>query len=574
MSVDPNTPVLRNCIHLPLPEDELIEVTGKAKDYAIMHGAAMRSKTSFSPDSLNFAPFVLVPSSFPRKEFEKAVGLQPIINRLMHNVAHDEEFITTTLAETIKVDEFTANLFNIYRKVLAHGFTQRTSLGMLRSDLMLESGCPELSPKALLLRGEAGEDGQADTAAAAAAAGTGSGSGGGGRGKAKSKAEARSEEEEAKRDMHLSRATVSGITTATVASKDRKTAAYCCWKQVEINTIASGFGHLGPASKTVQSFVLRELGHADKLPKMPNNNALAGLCDGMVKAWDIYAKPQAVILFIIEDVSYNICDQRFHEFYIRETYPHIKVLRRTLTDVHREGKLGLNKELLLSGLEVAVIYFRAGYEPGHYHSQDEWDARYLMETSLAIKCPSIQYHLAGTKKVQQALAQPAVLERFINDPDEIKAVGKIFTGLYSLDDNDAGNATYEMALRTPEKFVLKPQREGGGNNVYGLDIPDALKRMSRVERSGWILMDLIHPPLTKGYMVRPGAEMPPTIVDMVSELGIFGVVIGDADHIIHNYQAGHMLRTKLATANEGGVAAGLGALDSPYLIDSDDEDEN
>lgn len=65
-----------------------------------------------------------MPSSFPRKEFEKAIALQPIINRLMHNVAHDEEFITTTLAETIKVDEFTANLFNIYRKVLAHGFTQ------------------------------------------------------------------------------------------------------------------------------------------------------------------------------------------------------------------------------------------------------------------------------------------------------------------------------------------------------------------------------------------------------------------------------------------------------------------
>ncbi|XP_064539767.1 glutathione synthetase isoform X3 [Drosophila montana] len=127
MSVDDNTPVLRGCIKLPLDRDELVEVTSKAKDYAIMHGAAMRSKTSFSPDSLNFAPFVLVPSSFPRKEFEKAIALQPIINRLMHNVAHDEEFITTTLAETIKVDEFTANLFNIYRKVLAHGFTQLRS---------------------------------------------------------------------------------------------------------------------------------------------------------------------------------------------------------------------------------------------------------------------------------------------------------------------------------------------------------------------------------------------------------------------------------------------------------------
>ncbi|XP_033169694.1 glutathione synthetase isoform X1 [Drosophila mauritiana] len=564
MSSDANTPVLRNCIRLPLAEDELLEVTAKAKDYAIMHGAAMRSKTAFSPDSLNFAPFVLVPSSFPRKEFEKAVALQPIINRLMHNVAHDEEFITTTLAETIKVDEFTANLFNIYRKVLAHGFTQKTSLGMLRSDLMLESACPELSPRAL--RTAAGEDGGQDAGAAVGqiagavgAAGVGTAAGTGSKEK---------EEQKEHREVQLSRATKEPERRATGAQS-----AYCCWKQVEINTIASGFGHLGPASKTIQRFVLSELGHADKLHNMPDNNALAGLCNGMVKAWDIYAKPQAVILFIIEDVSYNICDQRFHEFYIRETYPHIKVLRRTLTEVHREGKLGQSKELLLGSQEVAVIYFRAGYEPGHYHSQAEWDARYLMETSLAIKCPSIHYHLAGTKKVQQALAQPAVLERFINDPEEIKAVGKIFTGLYSLDDNEAGNASYEMALRTPERFVLKPQREGGGNNVYGVDIPDALKRMSRVERSAWILMDLIHPPLTKGYMVRPGGDMPPQIVDMVSELGIFGVVIGDAEHIVHNYQAGHMLRTKLSTANEGGVAAGLGALDSPYLIDSDDEDE-
>ncbi|ALC48698.1 CG32495 [Drosophila busckii] len=548
MSSEAKTPILRSCIKLPLANDELLEVIAKAKDYAIMHGAAMRSKISYSADSLNFAPFVLVPSSFPRKEFEKAVALQPIINRLMHNVAHDEEFITTTLAETIKVDEFTANLFNIYRKVLANGFTQRISLGMLRSDLMLESDCPELSP---VLERPAAATVAANDAAMSDDVGA----------------------VEQQLDAKLNLANVRKCNKELNGSVGASTAssAYCCWKQVEINTIASGFGHLGPASKTIQSFVLTELGHAEKIKRMPKNNALAGLCDGMVKAWDIYAKPQAVILFIIEDVSYNICDQRFHEFYIRENYPHIKVLRRTLTDVHRDGKLGQRKELLLGTTEVAVIYFRAGYEPGHYHSQNEWDARYLMECSLAIKCPSIHYHLAGTKKVQQALAQPAVLERFINDPEEIKAVGKIFTGLYSLDDNEAGNASYEMALRTPEKFVLKPQREGGGNNVYGVDIPNALKRMTRVERSAWILMDLIHPPLSQGYMVRPGGDMPPQIVDMVSELGIFGVVIGDADNILHNYQAGHMLRTKLSTANEGGVAAGLGALDSPYLIDNEDE---
>lgn len=40
----------------------------------------------------------------------------------------------------------------------------------------------------------------------------------------------------------------------------------------------------------------------------------------------------------------------------------------------------------------------------------------------------------------------------------------------------------------------------------------------------------------------------------------------DKNKILYNKQCGHMLRTKLSSANEGGVAAGLGALDSPYLI--------
>ena len=37
----------------------------------------------------------------------------------------------------------------------------------------------------------------------------------------------------------------------------------------------------------------------------------------MVEAWRLYSVPSSVILFIIEDVTYNICDQRFHEFEIR-----------------------------------------------------------------------------------------------------------------------------------------------------------------------------------------------------------------------------------------------------------------
>lgn len=53
------------------------------------------------------------------------------------------------------------------------------------------------------------------------------------------------------------------------------------------------------------------------------------------------------------------------------------------------------------GKKVAVVYYRAGYTPDHYHSEAEWSARLLIERSKAIKCPNIQYHLAGTKKVSK-----------------------------------------------------------------------------------------------------------------------------------------------------------------------------
>nr|XP_019553434.2 glutathione synthetase-like isoform X2 [Aedes albopictus] len=440
-----DAPVLQSCIPLPIEEDRLLDIVEKAKDWAIMHGAAMRSKANFSPDALQFAPFILTPSSFPRKEFEKAVELQVTLNELMHCVAHDDEFLKETLQNTIQVDAFTGSLFKIYETVLKEGIAQPLSLGLLRSDYLANF----LESNAI--------------------------------------------------------------------------------KQVEVNTIASSFGGISTFMTPMHSYILKELGYADRLVDLPENHALSGLCDGMVEAWKIQNNPSAAIMFVIEDITYNICDQRFHEFYIRETYPHIAVIRRTLTQIFEQGKLGPNGELLIGDLPVTVIYFRAGYEPGHYHGPNEWAARLLMERSMAIKCPSIHYHLAGTKKVQQALAKPEILKRFIADSAKIDSIKDIFTGLYSLDKGDEGEQAVKLALSNPERYVLKPQREGGGNNVYGSDIPGALEKMNEDERSAWILMERIFPPLSRGYMVRPEGKMPPGIVDLVSELGIFGAIIGTKD---------------------------------------------
>jgi hypothetical protein len=73
--------------------------------------------------------------------------------------------------------------------------------------------------------------------------------------------------------------------------------------------------------------------------------------------------------------------------------------------------------LWVDGEKVTLAYFRAGYTPTDYPTDKEWAGRLLLETSAAIKCPSIAVHLAGTKKVQQDLTRPGVLERFLPQGD-------------------------------------------------------------------------------------------------------------------------------------------------------------
>eukprot|EP00092_Neocalanus_flemingeri_P069969 GFUD01085832.1.p1 GENE.GFUD01085832.1~~GFUD01085832.1.p1 ORF type:complete len:481 (+),score=154.58 GFUD01085832.1:62-1504(+) len=471
------------CIPLPIPNEQLEDLVEKAKDYALMHGICMRQKDKFDRDALHFAPFVLFPTPFPRDEYRKSVELQTVLNELMHKVAHDYDFLKETLNHTIKVDEFTGRLWNIYETIMGEGGpTQEVEVGLFRSDYFCCCGSK-------------------------------------------------------------------GI------------------KQVEFNTIASSFGCVTSKLVQLHKYVVAEAGHSELLKDIPDNGALEGLAGGLVEAWKIYNKPKSAILFLVEDVTYNVCDQKFHEFEIRKQCPEVFVIRKTLTELANRAQLNQDKSLWIDGHEVGVVYMRCGYHPDQYPTEKEWEARLLMERSLAIKCPSINYHLAGTKKVQQELAKPGQVEKFLGYKAQIESVRDIFTGLYSLDHDEAGDKSYDAAIANPDRFVLKPQREGGGNNVYGEDIKPFLENIKdSEERNAYILMDRIQPPVTTNYMVRPGQEA--KLVNVISELGIFGYVIGDKNRIITNKQVGQMLRTKLSHVDEGGVAAGLGALDSVYLVDA------
>jgi len=146
-------------------------------------------------------------------------------------------------------------------------------------------------------------------------------------------------------------------------------------------------------------------------------------------------------------------------------------------------------------------------------------------------------------------------------------VRKCFAGQFSVGkdrDADAVNAV-ERALDRPDLYVLKPQREGGGNNFYGEDL---VRRLRAGNLDDMVLMERILPPPQPAILVRRGqVSTGPTL----SELGVFGAFLAVEGHnttatVLINEYAGHILRTKSDGVDEGGVATGYSVLSSPILI--------
>ena len=80
-------------------------------------------------------------------------------------------------------------------------------------------------------------------------------------------------------------------------------------------------------------------------------------------------------------------------------------------------------------------------------------------------------------------------------------------------------------MKAPKNYVVKSQREGGGNCIFGHDIVPLLKSIeSSTERDAYIMMDLIDSPVATNYMIRPDA--PAQLAKCTSELAIFGCILG------------------------------------------------
>ena len=118
-------------------------------------------------------------------------------------------------------------------------------------------------------------------------------------------------------------------------------------------------------------------------------------------------------------------------------------------------------------------------------------------------------------------------------------------------------------------LFIYTNREGGGNNYYGDEIKDVLEPIKHSEqRESYILMDLIVPKKTDNYILNSQKSIREQNFkhdQLISELGIFGGILGDCQNIYSNFEAGCLLRSKPFDVNEGGIVQGSGVLDSVFL---------
>lgn len=79
-------------------------------------------------------------------------------------------------------------------------------------------------------------------------------------------------------------------------------------------------------------------------------------------------------------------------------YSRYKIQNKFLTfdDVNKNLVLTDGK-LFFEDKEIAVVYFREGYDSSQYTTEADWQAREKLELSVAIKSPSVDLQLLTLK---------------------------------------------------------------------------------------------------------------------------------------------------------------------------------
>jgi glutathione synthase len=333
-------------------------------------------------------------------------------------------------------------------------------------------------------------------------------------------------------------------------------------RQVEMNTIAASYPALAGRMYRLHQALWNH--HPNGVGLITNDPAL-GIANALMQAFAMYGKPNAAIAMIVQPREANAFDQRMLELELRNAG--IVTVRLTLENVADECKLR-EGHLCHRGRVFSVVYFRAGYAPQDLATNLAQNGRKLIENSDAILVPSARMQLAGTKKVQQLLTKSSVLQQFA-DNSQARLLKSCFAVQYGPEDLLQSETGYRPAWidaqERPNRWVLKPQREGGGNNIFDSDIARMLAGSGVRERASYVLMERLRPVPRAGVLVRNHVA---SAAQCVSEIGRYGVFLARGNEIMLNRDVGYLVRTRAEDVLESGISAGFGHLDTLRLSQS------
>ena len=356
-----------------------------------------------------------------------------------------------------------------------------------------------------------------------------------------------------------------------------------CLKQVEMNTFScAGVSHaerIANMHKHLARVRSDKPGSAawndDRLPQSHNVRSVVNLLKAAHEKYTsthTTSNPIAVLI-PVQPFNFNIADERPIELGLWESgIPCYRcewraALERTTLIPNRT--LTFRPTVGPAEVEISVIYYRAGYAAEEYR-EPGLQARVRFETSRAIKCPDILTNITNFKAVQQALSQPGALERFVS-VEKAEKLRRTFMWMQVLDSSPEGLEARKIAL-DPGKvvdYVLKPNLDGGGHNVYRGAIPAFLSSKPEETWHKYIIMRLIEPPPTTGTLMMPQDLYHGEIV---SELGVWGTCLwergeGGEVEFVENEAAGWTFKSKPAEVDEMSVVKGYGCFDCPLLTD-------
>ena len=349
--------------------------------------------------------------------------------------------------------------------------------------------------------------------------------------------------------------------------QDNRNTSKAKYKLVEFNLAAVSLSPFTDGAYKYHQTVVNKLNLTSKENLKPATGQLAM---GLKTGYDAYiqrypSSKRPVVAMVYDDKSlYNYFDQQCLMNAIEDFG--IPTIRITIEEVTNKTKIDCNNKFIYNNdVEVAILYLRVFYNPSHYPSPEVWEARRRMEVSDAISVPNVRHQIVNTKIFQMVLAQHKILSKYA-DKDDVDSLLDVFGEILPLTLDKEGDENARQALLHPGRFVMKPQRDGGGHNLWDREMVETLEKLkNNPERSRFILMRILKPPVLKNRFLRSG-ETVTDVVDTKSEIGLYSTYCIVDGTEVRNENAGILVRTKLSTTNEGGVAAGFSVIDSPFFV--------